>query len=78
VLLRRRRDVLVDVGGERASGVAEPLAHHLDRDAGVTDLADAIKRPNVSAGEFLTVDIDQVGSATPRSDLSVTVPYTVD
>jgi hypothetical protein len=46
--------------------------------AGVTDLADAINVPNVSAGEFLTVDIDQVGSTNPGSDLTVTILYTVD
>ncbi len=46
--------------------------------AGVTDLADAINVPAMSAGEFLTVDIDQVGSTTPGSDLSVTIVYTVD
>ncbi len=44
----------------------------------VTDLADAINVPAVGAGEYLTVDIDQVGSSTPGSDLSVTILYTVD
>ena len=34
LFLERGSDVLVGVGGERARGVAEPLAHHLDRDAG--------------------------------------------
>jgi len=32
----------------------------------------------VAAGEYLTVDMDQVGSTTPGSDLSVTILYTVD
>jgi hypothetical protein len=48
------------------------------RAATVTDLAAAINLPNVSAGEFLTVDIDQVGSTSPGSDLSVTMLYTID
>jgi len=34
VPLERRRDVLVDVGGERAGGVPELLSHHLHRYAG--------------------------------------------
>ncbi|MGH3372475.1 MAG: hypothetical protein ACRDPR_21015, partial [Nocardioidaceae bacterium] len=46
--------------------------------AGTTDDADAIDLPAVSAGQFLTVDIDQVGSTTPGSDLTVTILYTVD
>ena len=46
--------------------------------AGTTDDANAIDVPAVSAGEFLTVDIDQVGSTTPGSDLTVTIYYTVN
>lgn len=42
-----------------------------------TDLADAINVSSVAAGDYLTVDIDQVGSTTPGSDLTVTFRYTV-
>jgi len=43
-----------------------------------TDDANAIDVPAVAAGQYLTVDIDQVGSGPPGSDLSVTVVYTVN
>ena len=46
--------------------------------ATTTDDANAIDLPNVAAGQYLTVDIDQVGSTTPGSDLSVTIIYSVD
>lgn len=31
---------------------------------------------NISAGDYLTVDVDQVGSVVPGSDLVVTIEYT--
>ncbi len=43
--------------------------------AGVTDLADAIDLTSMAAGDYLTVDIDQAGSTTPGSDLTVQIEY---
>ena len=42
-------------------------------DGGSTDLADAVEVTSWAAGEYLTVDIDQVGSTTVGADLTVTI-----
>jgi tRNA G26 N,N-dimethylase Trm1 len=57
--------VIVDVNKNGAT-IISTQSNRLTIAAGtVTDLADAINLPNVSAGEFLTVDIDQVGAPPP-------------
>jgi hypothetical protein len=70
--------ILVDVNKNGTTIFSTQSNHPTIPAAGVTDLADAINVPKLSAGEFLTVDIDQVGSTSPGSDLSVTILYTVD
>jgi hypothetical protein len=41
----------------------------------VTDLADAINITSLVQGDYITVDIDQAGSTTPGSDLTVMIEY---
>lgn len=41
----------------------------------LTDLADALNTTSLVQGDYVTVDIDQVGSTTPGSDLTVEIEY---
>jgi hypothetical protein len=70
--------VIVDVNKNGATIFTTQSNRPTIAAAAFTDDANAIDVPAVAAGEYLTVDIDQVGSTTPGNDLSVTVVYTVN
>jgi len=72
------QSVIVDVNKNGVTVFSNQANRPTIPAAGTTDDADAINVPAVAAGEYLTADVDQVGSTTPGSDLSVTVVYTVD
>lgn len=44
--------------------------------SGFTDLADAVEVPSLASGEYLTVDVDQIGSSVAGEDLTVQVLLT--
>jgi len=72
------QSVIVDVNKNGVTIFSNQANRPTIAAATTTDDANAIDVPAVAAGEILTVDIDQVGSTTPGSDLTVTIVYTVN